>query len=203
MNWGWFVHLGAVGLVAVAIMDQSFVPIPGGIDMMLILLAAGHPDQWLLYWLVAVAGALLGAWITYRISKKGGKEALVKRLPRKRVEKVERGFERHGFWALFVAGLMPPPMPLVPVLVGAGALQYPTRKFLLSLGASRAIRYAIVAWLAHTYGKGIMRVFTAHKWAVAISFLAFSAGAGLIGFLWTRHEMRKERAERHRTEQAA
>jgi membrane protein DedA with SNARE-associated domain len=194
---GWLVHLGAAGLVLIGIIDQSFIPIPGGIDMLLVLLAASHKDPAIVYWATAMFGAVFGAWLTYKISKKAGKEALEKRLPRKRIKKVEEGFKKGGFWTLFIGGLLPPPLPLVPIVVGAGALQYPTRRFLLAISASRAIRYAIVVYLAHRYGTGIMRAFTAHKIAIIVGFLIFSVGASVIGVLWTRYEKRKEEREGH------
>jgi len=195
---GWLVHLGAAGLVLIGIIDQSFIPIPGGIDMLLILLAASRKDPAIVYWSMAMFGAVFGAWLTYRISKKAGKEALEKRLPRKRIKYIEDTFKKGGFAALFIGGLLPPPLPLVPIVVGAGALQYPTRRFLLAISASRAIRYTIVVYLAHRYGTGIMRVFTAHKVAIIVGFLVFSVGASVVGWLWTRYEKNKEAHEGHR-----
>lgn len=195
---GWLVHLGAAGLILIGIIDQSFIPIPGGIDMLLILLAASRKDPGIVYWSAAMFGAIFGAWLTYKISKKAGKEALEKRLPRKRIKKVEEGFKKGGFWTLFIGGLLPPPLPLVPIVVGAGALQYPVRRFLIAMTASRAIRYAIVVYLAHHYGPGIMRIFTAHKIAIIVGFLIFSVGASVIGVLWTRYEKHKEAHEHHR-----
>ena len=194
-TFGWLIHLGAAGLVLIGIIDQSFIPIPGGIDMLLILLAAGRKEPAIVYWGTAMFGAVFGAWLTYRISKKAGKEALEKRLPRKRIKKVEEGFKKGGFWPLFIGGLLPPPLPLVPIVVGAGALQYPVRRFLLAISASRAIRYAIVVYLAHRYGPGIMKIFTAHKVAIIVGFLIFSVGASVVGVLWTRYEKGKEASE--------
>src|SRR5579859_4980145 len=121
-SFAWLVHLGAAGLIVIGIIDQSFIPIPGGIDMLLILLAASRKEPAIVYWATAMFGAVFGAWLTYKLSKKAGKEALEKRLPRKRIKKVEEGFKKGGFWTLFIAGLLPPPLPLVPIVVGAGAL---------------------------------------------------------------------------------
>jgi membrane protein DedA with SNARE-associated domain len=193
---GWLIHLGAASLVLVGIIDQSFVPIPGGIDVLLVLLAASRKAPGVVYWACAMFGAVFGAWLTYKLSKKAGKEALKKRLARKRIKKVEATFKKGGFWALFIGGLLPPPLPLVPIVVGAGALQYPTRRFLIAISASRAIRYTLIVYLAHRYGTGIMRVFTAHKVAIIVGFLVFSVGASVIGWLWTRYEKRKEAHER-------
>jgi membrane protein DedA with SNARE-associated domain len=186
------VRLGAVGLIVVGIIDQSFIPIPGGIDALAIILTAGNRDRWPWYWLMATAGALFGAYLTYRLSKKGGKEALEKRLPRQTICKVEKNFDRGGFLALFITSLMPPPFPMVPVLVSAGALQYSQRKFLLALTIGRVIRYGLITWLAHIYGKQIMRVFKQHQVTIVTSFLVFSFGAALIGWLWTRWKMKQQ-----------
>ena len=195
---GWLIHLGAASLILIGIVDQSFVPIPGGIDILLVLLAASHKAPGIVYWACAMFGAVFGAWLTYKISKKAGKEALEKRLPRKRIKKVEEMFKKGGFWALFIGGLLPPPLPMVPIVVGAGALQYPTRRFLIAISASRAIRYALIVYLAHRYGTGIMRLFTAHKIAIIVGFLIFSVGASVVGWLWTRYEKQKEEHEIHR-----
>jgi membrane protein DedA with SNARE-associated domain len=83
----------------------------------------------------------------------------------------------------------------VPVVVGAGALQYPTRNFLLAVGLARVVRYGLVAWFAHVYGKGIMRVFTAHKVLIVVCFSIFSVGAAVSGWLYTRYQKRKEATE--------
>jgi membrane protein DedA with SNARE-associated domain len=189
----WLVRLGGPGLILVGIVDQSFLPVPGAIDAITVILTAGNRNLWPYYWGMATAGALLGAFITYRISKKGGKEALHKRLPRKTIQKVEDAFGKRGFAALFVAALLPPPLPMVPVVVGAGALQYPTRKFLLAVGSGRLIRYGILAWLAHVYGRHIMRVVRSHELLIIVSFLVFSVGAGVTGWLWTRWQKNKEK----------
>jgi membrane protein DedA with SNARE-associated domain len=191
----WLIHLGGPGLILVAIIDQSFVPIPGGLDFATIILTAGRPNLWWYYWLMATAGALLGAWITYGISKKGGQEALEKRLPRSKVKKLTEGFEKGGFWVLFLGALMPPPIPLIAAVVAAGALQYPPRKFLLALGSSRVLRYGIIVWLAHHYGRHIIRVFRQNEMLVIVAFLVFSVGATLTGWLWTRYQKRKEAAQ--------
>ena len=199
----WLVRFGGPGLILVGIVDQSFVPVPGAIDAILVVLTAGNRNLWPYYWLMATAGALLGAYITYRLSKKGGKEALHKRLPRKNIQKVEDAFGKRGFMALFVAALLPPPLPMVPVVVGAGALQYPTKKFLLAVGSGRLIRYALLAWLAHVYGRHIMRVVRSHEVLIIVSFLVFSVGAAVTGWLWTRWQKNKEKRRSSGAKQAA
>ncbi len=47
----------------------------------------------------------------------------------------------------------------MPFLLAAGALGVSRRKFLLSFGLARTFRYALVAWLAATYGRAMVRAF--------------------------------------------
>jgi membrane protein DedA with SNARE-associated domain len=192
LKWRWLVHLGAPGLLIVGLIDESFLPLPGSLDVVTVVLTARRPDQWPIYWLMATVGAVLGGHLTYRISKKGGKETLQKRLPRRQIERIQSVFERHGFLAVFVAGLLPPPFPMVTVLAGAGALQYPTRKFLGSLTASRVIRYGILIWLARIFGRSIIRELRAHEVAIIIAYLVFAIGAVAGGSLYVRYQKRKE-----------
>jgi membrane protein YqaA with SNARE-associated domain len=198
-SFGWLVHLGLAGLIIIGIIDQSFVPIPGGMDALTIVLAASHKDAWPLYAVMALVGSLMGAYLTYLLSKKGGKAALEKKFPRKKIKNIEQKFEKHGFAALFIPALLPPPIPMVPFLVGAGALQYPTKKFFASLGSGRAIRYFIVAWLGHHYGKPILGFFSAYKIPIIIAFAVLSVGGSVGGYFYAKwqkgHEKPEENAE--------
>ena len=189
---GWFSHFGLAGLIALGIVDQSFVPIPGGMDALTIIMAASHRNIWPVVALVALAGALLGAFLTYSLSKKGGKEALERRFPRKKISAIEKKFEKHGFAALFIPALLPPPLPMVPFLVGAGALQYPTRKFFAALGSGRAIRYLLVAYFGQRYGQAIMGFFSAYKIPIIIAFVVLTVGASVGGYAYAKWQKRHE-----------
>lgn len=52
-------------------------------------------------------------------------------------------------------------------LIAAGAFGISRRRFLLAYGAARTIRYSVIAWLAATYGRRIVRVWsgTLEKWS--------------------------------------
>src|SRR5690348_16958151 len=189
---GWFAHLGLAGLIALGIVDQSFIPIPGGMDALTIILAAARHGAWPLVALIATAGALLGAYITYALSKKGGKATLQRKLPKKKIETIEKKFAKHGFAALFIPALLPPPLPIVPFLVGAGALQYPTRKFFLALGSGRFIRYMIVAYLGHRFGDTILELASRYKIEIIVTFIVLSVGASLGGWLLAKWQKRRE-----------
>src|SRR5450755_644631 len=143
----WLIHLGGPGLIFLGLADNSLIPMPGSTDVVTILLSAHHRDLWIYYAIMATTGAVLGGYLTYRMARKGGKETLEKRFSPKKVKKVYAIFERWGFAAVAIPALLPPPFPIVPMLLAAGAMQYPTRKFLAALTVGRGIRYGVLSYL--------------------------------------------------------
>ena len=131
--WTWLRHLGGVGLVLLGLADNSVVPLPGSMDVLTIYLAARHRQLWWYYALMATVGAVIGGYITYGLARKGGKEAFERKLSSKRAAKVFERFERWGFGAVALPALLPPPFPIVPFLLAAGALQYSRKKFVAAL----------------------------------------------------------------------
>jgi membrane protein YqaA with SNARE-associated domain len=178
----WLIHLGGPSLILLGLVDNSVIPLPGSTDVVTILLAAHHPSLWVYYAIMATAGALIGGYLTYRMARKGGKETLEKRFSKKTTKRVYAIFERYGFAAVAIPALLPPPFPIVPMLLAAGAMQYPTRKFLTALAVGRGIRFTILAYLGFHYGRHIVRLFALYYWPVLIALIAFSALGSLYGF---------------------
>lgn len=189
----WLVHLGGVGLIPLGLLDSSFVPVPGSMDVATILLAARDKPLWFYYALMATAGSVTGAFFTYRLARRGGKAALAKRFSEQKVKKVLKTFERWGVAAIVVPALLPPPFPLVPFLVAAGAMQYPLSKFLVALTAGRLARYFILAFLGARYGRQILSVFSRHVATTLYVSLAVAAAAVIITLL-VRAKHRTRRA---------
>jgi membrane protein YqaA with SNARE-associated domain len=154
--WRWILRLGAPGLILVGLIDNSVIPIPGGMDIFVIILTAHRRNWWIVYALTATAAAMLGGYVTYRLAKKGGKESLEKKIGPSRARKVYRRFAKGAFSTVLVGAMIPPPFPLVPVLMAAGILQYSPRKFLTALGIGRGIRFFAIAFLGRMYGTAIV-----------------------------------------------
>jgi len=129
----WLVHLGGPGLILLGLVDNSPIPLPGSMDVATILLAAHNRNMWIYYSMMATAGAVLGGYLTYRMARKGGKETLEKRFSTRKTARVYAIFERWGLAAVAIPAILPPPFPIVPMLLAAGAMQYPARKFLAAL----------------------------------------------------------------------
>jgi len=157
--WQHLRRWGGPGLVVLGIADNSLIPLTGSMDVLCIWLAGRHREPWPYYAFMATLGAVLGGFITYRLARKGGKEAMERKLSKKRAAKVTQWFERWGFSAIVVPALLPPPFPFLPSLLAAGALQYSPKKFLGALILGRGLRYSILAALGFFYGRHILRFF--------------------------------------------
>ena len=177
----WLIHLGGPSLILLGLIDNSVIPLPGSTDVVTVLLAAHHREPWIYYAFMATAGSVMGGYLTYRMARKGGKETLEKRFSQKKVKKVYAIFERWGFASVAIPAVLPPPFPIVPMLLAAGAMQYPTRKFLTALTVGRGLRYIILAYLGYQYGRNIVKFFDEYYWPVLIALIAFSVLGGLYG----------------------
>ena len=199
--WRTLRRLGGLGLILMGLLDSSVIPTPGGLDALTIVLTAHERDQWIYYAVMATVGSVLGGYITYRLGRKGGEESLAKKLSPKRLEKVNRAFERWGFATIFVPALLPPPAPLGPFLLGAGAMNYPLPKFLATLTAARGLRFTLVAYLTSLYGQRVFRFLMRHYMVMlwALIAMAVLAGVGVaIYFLRRRRQQASARLSEDR-----
>jgi membrane protein YqaA with SNARE-associated domain len=188
MSMGWLLRLGGAGLILIGIADNSVVPLTGSMDVLTIWLAASHRESWPYYALMATAGAVLGGYLTYYLSQKGGKEALERKFSKRKADRICARFEKWGFGAVFIPALMPPPFPLVPFLVAAGALQYSRKKFLAALISGRAIRYSIVAGLGAHYGKPIVAFFSQYYKPAVLTLVGLAVAGSVFTLIsyWGR-----------------
>jgi membrane protein YqaA with SNARE-associated domain len=189
--WHRLRSMGGPGLVLLGIADNSIIPLTGSMDVLTIWLAARHHEPWPYYALMATVGAVIGGYITYALAHKGGKEAMERRLSKKRAAQVADKFERWGFFAVAIPAILPPPFPFVPFLIAAGAAQYPRKKFLGSLVLGRGLRYAIESFLGFHYGRHILRFFN-HYYKPALAILIGLAVVGAILSLIQYLRMKKK-----------
>lgn len=176
----WLFTLGGPGLILLGLIDSSVIPVPGSMDAMTIVLAGHDREWWPYYAFMATVGSVVGAYLTYRIARNGGERALREKVSPRIAKKVTKAFERWGFGAIVIPAFLPPPMPMVPFVIAAGALQYSPKKFLAAISAGRLARYFILAYLGATYGRRIFRVILAHGEAVWIVTIALVALAALV-----------------------
>jgi membrane protein YqaA with SNARE-associated domain len=181
--WSRLRHLGGVGLVLLGLADNSIVALPGSMDVLTIVLAARHSQLWWYYAFMATVGAVIGGYITYGLARKGGKEAFERKLSKRTAEKVFKRFERWGFLAVAVPAILPPPFPIVPFLLAAGALQYSRKKFVSALALGRGIRFTIVAGLGAIYGRHIVRFFSRYYKPALFTLIGLAVIAGVVSLV--------------------
>jgi membrane protein YqaA with SNARE-associated domain len=190
----WLIHLGGLGLFAVAIVDSSIIPLPlpGSTDLLLLWLVSHHGNAWLLL-AIATSGSILGGYTNWATGKKGGETALQKYVQPRLLQRVSVWVEKHSVLSVFLPALLPPPMPLTPFLLAAGALGISRERFLLAFGSARLVRYSLITWLAVTYGRRMVRLWSAtlDKWSVPLLWVfAVTLVAGLGYGLWQFRQQR-------------
>jgi membrane protein YqaA with SNARE-associated domain len=201
----WLLRLGGPGLILLGLADNSVIPLPGSMDVLTIILSANHREWWFYYSLMATMGAVIGGYFTYRLGMKGGKQTLEQKIPKNKVDKIYRQFEKGGFWAVAVPALLPPPVPIVPFLLAAGAMQYSRKKFLAALATGRGARFAIVGFLAAHYGSQIFRFFSRYYKPALYSLIALAVAGGMAGlFFYLRYRRRRaQQSEGKRPKQSS
>ena len=197
--WTWFHRLGGPGLILLGVLDNSVIPLPGSMDAAVILLSSHHREWWAYYGAMATVGAVVGALPTFRIGEKGEERTLERKIGKKRAEKLYRRFRKHGFGTIACGAVMPPPFPMAPLLVAAGAMHYPRKKFVLSLSLGRAIRFLGVAYLGHVYGKSILGWLSQYYHPLLYTLIGLGSLGGigaLVYFKWYRPKRQREERER-------
>ncbi len=195
-TWALIHRFGAFAFILIGIVDNSLIPTFGSMDVFILAMAGSKPEYWWYYALMAVIGATIGAYITYRISAKGGKEMLEKKLGDKTSKKAYEAFERYGFWSIFFAVIAPPPFPAAPVLATAGAMQYSRRNFLAAAVVGRAIRFGLLAWFASSYGRQIFGFFGKYYKPAFWTLLVLGVVGGIAALIWFKHYRRRHPKEK-------
>jgi membrane protein YqaA with SNARE-associated domain len=200
----WLMGFGTLGLFVVSVIDSSIIPlpVPGSTDLLLILLVAHRGDP-VLAAVAATVGSILGGYLTWGTGSKGGEAALHRYLPKRFSKRLFGWVERNGTVAVVASALLPPPFPLMPMLLAAGALGVSRKKFLVSFGVTRAFRYAMVAWLAAIYGRAMVRAFNHYLagWSSTIMWIYLGlVAAGICYGVW---KFRRERGGQVRAPQGA
>jgi membrane protein YqaA with SNARE-associated domain len=185
----WIFHLGGLGFIPLGLLDASVFPIPGSMDLLTLVLSARQPSLWIYYAVMATIGAVIGAFVTYRIARKGGQQTLAKRVKPATLQKVQNLFDRWGLGAIAIPAMLPPPVPMVPFVLAAGAMEYPVKKFIIAMVLGRSVRYTILAFLAARYGRHVLSSLAKneHPMPLIVTVLILIAAIGLLLLLRARH----------------
>jgi membrane protein YqaA with SNARE-associated domain len=189
----WLTHLGPLGLFVVAVVDSSIVPlpIPGTTDLLLLWLVSHKGDPWLLA-ACALSGSIFGGYTTWHLGLKGGEAALKRWVSARLHARIVAWVGSHPVLAVFLPAILPPPIPLSPFILASGALGVSRPRFLAAYSTARALRYSLISWLAVSYGRHIVRLWSneLEKWSAPLlwTFLVLLvAGLGFGTWKFRRH----------------
>ena len=145
------------GLGLIAALDSTMIFfLPLGVDIAVIILCSHSPRLFWLYPIIASAGSLCGAIVTYYVGRRLGEAGLEHFVPKKRLSTIQRRIEDKGAIALGVLDLIPPPFPFTACILAAGALKVSRPLFFITLGVTRLFRFGVEAVLAYLYGSQII-----------------------------------------------
>ena len=163
----YLVSFGPFGLLAIAFLDSLFIPMPGGVDAVLLLLAASRPSWVLIYVAAATVGSTAGCVGLYKVSQRAGHRAL-RRFSEKKQKRVKDLIDRYDVLSVLVASLLPPPFPFKLFVVSAGVFRLNLIRFTIAIAAGRTFRYLLEGYLAARYGEHAKEILSRYYPAIGI-----------------------------------
>lgn len=190
----YFFRLGILGLFFICVIDSSPIPlpIPGSSDILVTLLAAQR-QEWIVVTLIATLGSVVGAAMSYHAGRIGGLALMDRYVPQRFRDRMRRWTEEHSILSTALPAILPPPAPLMPFLIAAGALKMPQSKFYSSFTISRFVRHAFFAWLGMHYGRHIMPVYLHFAEKYGWILLVVVWGSVLFGVIYAIVKLRQNR----------
>jgi len=188
----WLLQLGIFGPLLLGIADSSFLFLPFGNDLLIVILTARHHAQLPFYVLTAAVGSTLGVLLLDAVCRKGGEEGLKKMMKPRRLDYFKRRMSNQAALAVVLACLAPPPFPFTLVIASASAFAYPRQRLLGLVFVARSVRFTIVGLLAIRFGRDILRIANAPQttW-IMVGFIALCAVGSFFQVLqWVRRSRR-------------
>lgn len=184
-------QLGLLGLVLLGVADSSFLVLPFGNDLLLVILVARDHGRAVEYVSCAAFGSLMGVLLVDLVCRKNGEGGLRHVMSQKRFNYLKKKISGHAAVAIGVACVAPPPFPFTPVIAAASAFQYPRPKLLGAVFVSRLLRYSLIAMAAIRWGTHILR--TARSKEFVWSMIAFSVVCAILSTISVMNWMRASR----------
>lgn len=193
----WASELGGLGLFIIAALDSSFLSFPQVNDLLIIVLSTRNPERMPYYAGMTTLGSLLGCFVLYAFTRRGGEVFLRKRFSGERVERGLALYQRHGLLAVIVPALLPPPTPFKLFVLLAGAAGVSPWRFGAAIAIGRGIRYFGQGYLAVLYGEAAAELMREHGATVGIGL---AATVLVVAFLFLIGRRRRRSSTVHKDE---
>src|SRR6184192_2674710 len=151
------IYFAGPAMILIGALDSSLLSLPEINDYLVVARCYTHPHAAWLFPLFPAIGSGIGCLLLYTIMRRGGLAVLHRHFRIDRVQRVEQAYARFGILALAIPALLPPPLPFKIFVATAGALQFPRRRFLVTILLARSLRYYVEGTLAVFYGQRVAR----------------------------------------------
>lgn len=169
------------GIILMGALDSSLIFfLPLGIDFAVIILSARKPELFWLYSLLATAGSVIGAGVTFWIGRKVGEHGLTRLMKPSRLERVKNRISQHAGVGVAALAIIPPPFPFTAFVLASGALGGSAFGFFTTLAGVRLVRFLVEGGLAAIYGRRILSWMQSTTFEVIVGTLIVLAIVGTV-----------------------
>lgn len=179
--------VGTISYLAIFLLmflESSFFPFPSELVMIPAgyLASLGQINIFLAIFL-GVMGSLLGAWLNYFLAAKFGRKFILKFISTKRLESLERFFEKHGPISTFSGRLIPVVRQYISL--PAGLAKMSPLKFTLYTTLGATVWVTLLASLGYFLGQNKTLL---HQYSqnLTISILIIIGIISIVYFFWKR-----------------
>jgi membrane protein YqaA with SNARE-associated domain len=165
-------HIGYFGPFFMGALDSSFLILPFGNDLVVLLLVAHNHRAVVWYIIAAACGSTVGALMLAVVARKLGEQGITRIAGKRRYDRLKGHVSRHAATAVAIGGLAPPPFPFTTVIAGTAALNYPIWRILVVNFFARTVRFTLLSLLAIKFGRQVLQIAgsSAFKWTM-IAFI--------------------------------
>lgn len=147
------VTLGPWGVILVSLIDSAGIPIPVGVDALVMYLAWKNPAQAPLNVVLAVIGSTAGSLFLFFAARKGGELFLNKHISARAMRRARVWFDRYGVVCVFATAVAPLPTPMKAFVALSGVFGVAPFLFTAAVVVARTIRYGGEAYLGAQLGE--------------------------------------------------
>jgi len=162
--------LGLWGLVLLSLIDSSSLPLL--MDPIVAGYIWANPSRLVLVVILASLGSAVGGLVPYLLGRAGGEIFLLRRVNRRKFERIHAYFQRQEFLAMLIPSILPPPTPWKLFVFAAGVFRMRSVNFLLAVFLGRFLRWMVLGLLVIHYGPQIvdtlLHSIAEHKWMLFV-----------------------------------
>jgi LPXTG-motif cell wall-anchored protein len=189
--------LGGIGVLILAIGDSSFLTVPEGNDLLIVILSTGKSWGNMAYFVgMTVIGSVIGCLLLYAVGRKGGRPILRRRFSQQKIDRAEMLFKKYGILTIVIPSILPPPLPFKIFVLSAGVFRLNILEFLTAVVIGRTIRYSMWGILAVLYGNTFKRFMQQNLNSIGMILLVLFGLvlAAVFGFYLYRRKSKKNQS---------